>query len=352
MPTLISKRFFRFLALIALALPILATGSDPAASQRLRERAEALDIQGMPWRKFVAKRGPSRFDLDSLVSGTASKAAALSLAEAAKLAYEDSDEIRRTTRDWGLPDFQFLDSGRTQGFIASNDRVLLIAFRGTYEFLDWIDNLNVGMVERKYGDQFIGLHSGFLGAYLNVEKDVREAVANADGRQIWMTGHSLGGAIATIAAAELKTYLGGAQVVTFGQPRVGFEALQGYINGGYIERFQRYVNREDPVSALPPKLYFLDSLWPWRHVDRLSHVDHAGARSRSLSAEKALSAEPDIMDQGEFETFREELRRLREAEAEGGPKTRSLKLLNIRGRARSLSDHWMDNYIRAIERME
>lgn len=55
------------------------------------------------------------------------------------------------------------------------------------------------------------------------------AIKAEDG--IYITGHSLGGAMAALAAAEVQDTLGGVkQLITFGEPRAGNEALASYIS--------------------------------------------------------------------------------------------------------------------------
>lgn len=67
------------------------------------------------------------------------------------------------------------------------------------------------------------------------------------------TGHSLGGAIATLAAASARAANGSADLYTYGSPRVGNTAFVEYVEslpgGNY-----RLTHSADPVPLLPPSV--------------------------------------------------------------------------------------------------
>ncbi len=68
---------------------------------------------------------------------------------------------------------------------------------------------------------------------------------------VWATGHSLGGAMATIAGLRHRF----TDVVTFGEPRVGRRVAAGFKAEGHT----RYVHGQDPVPNLPP------DWWPFNY---------------------------------------------------------------------------------------
>jgi pimeloyl-ACP methyl ester carboxylesterase len=87
------------------------------------------------------------------------------------------------------------------------------------------------------------IHRGFLGRDLRALSD----------RKIYATGHSLGGAMATIAALRWPFE----RVVTFGEPRVGRGITEEF--KGSPQSHTRYISGDDPVTKLPP------TSWPFAY---------------------------------------------------------------------------------------
>lgn len=131
---------------------------------------------------------------------------------------------------------------------------VIVAFRGTVpEYLpNWIvdlEMLSTICVYATRGSSSGGhgsVHCGFLTAYATVKQQLLSALTDIinstspSALTLSFTGHSLGGALATVAAADIQTSLGelhpsGAylpsfvtRVVTFGSPRVGDKAFANY----------------------------------------------------------------------------------------------------------------------------
>lgn len=127
----------------------------------------------------------------------------------------------------------------------------MVVFRGTNDLHGWVENLRAGWTGHPWGD----VHAGFLRCWDVLQRRVRLAVGD---RRAVLTGHSLGGAMATLAAASLSRVL---EVVTFGCPRVGDRQFaKSYLVGG--PPTTRYVHRFDPVPLVPAWLT------GWRHVCR------------------------------------------------------------------------------------
>jgi hypothetical protein len=118
--------------------------------------------------------------------------------------------------------------------VDGRDDALVVAFRGTdsSNIHNWIIDLMIGQMSPYQGCPGCGVHSGFYAAWTALSEHVVNSLddfARASHPRpppILVTGHSLGSALATLAAYELS--LGGypvRRVVTFGSPRVGNDAF-------------------------------------------------------------------------------------------------------------------------------
>lgn len=141
------------------------------------------------------------------------------------------------------------------------------------------------------------VHSGFAKALELVEDRVAAATKNPPGRVV-MTGHSLGAALATLAASRHAD----SRLYTFGSPRVGNAAFAATISR---ERHRRYVDFVDAVTTVPPPLGTLAyvHLEPATFIDAegILHPDLPDAQIRDLQA-KAGSRRLDV--EGLVEHFR------------------------------------------------
>ncbi|KAF9482264.1 alpha/beta-hydrolase [Pholiota conissans] len=133
------------------------------------------------------------------------------------------------------------DISATQGFVVRDDsrKEIIVAFRGTLEIADAFVDLQILFTPLKstglsgFGDAQV--HTGFLFAYNVVASTVLSTVkaqaAAYPSYKIIATGHSLGGATASLAAVSIKSALPNATVklYTYGQPRVGNAAFATYV---------------------------------------------------------------------------------------------------------------------------
>lgn len=173
----------------------------------------------------------------------------------------------------------FLDNPTTDTQVAlwrdMSRKRLVVAFRGT-EQAKWKDLLTDLMLvpaglnpERIGGDfkQEVQVHSGFLSAYDSVRTRIMRLIRQVvgyidDGPQplsewhVYVTGHSLGGALATLLALELSssqlTKLGVISVTmyNFGSPRVGNKKFAEVYNEKVCDSW-RVVNHRDIIPTVP-----------------------------------------------------------------------------------------------------
>ncbi|MBI5863225.1 MAG: lipase family protein [Planctomycetes bacterium] len=209
-----------------------------------------------------------------------SRCNAYSLGEAARLAYtREPNSVSATLADWGFEPPTLLDHRDTQGFVARNDSIILIAFRGTEprELADWLTDIDARLVAGPGGK----VHQGFLGALFDVWWELRAAIDAqqdpAHPRTLWFTGHSLGAALATLATAKLRIEEDKpvAGLYTFGSPRVGDSEFSGRFDVDFRARTFRFVNNRDVVTRIPPRLL------GYRHVGVECYFDGDGVFSQS-----------------------------------------------------------------------
>jgi len=109
------------------------------------------------------------------------------------------------------------------------------------------------------------VHKGFYNSYLSIARQVNLAakslLADCQHCHVYITGHSLGGAIATLAAADLYSVTPDLTLYTFGSPRVGDLAFATYFDKVVPDTF-RLVHNADLVPHIPQR--FLG----FRHVSR------------------------------------------------------------------------------------
>ncbi|MBI2313733.1 MAG: lipase family protein [Betaproteobacteria bacterium] len=215
---------------------------------------------------------------------------ALALGRLARLAYDTPQEIQRQCRAWGLPRCRFIEHQETQAFVAGNDNLVAVAFRGTEpgRLKDWMTDAGTDFVEGSFGQ----VHGGFHRALQGVRAAVREAIdefQGGAGRSLWFTGHSLGAALATLAVAQLrqedKPVYG---LYTFGQPRTGDREFERTFNQDFKPRCFRFVNNNDLVTRVPPRASGFSHVGTFLYFDRDGKLqDDPGFWYRFLDGMKA-----------------------------------------------------------------
>lgn len=174
-----------------------------------------------------------------------------------KTAYEDDHEMMKfLAQGMGFEECQIFKMANSAAYALIGDEVVVIAFRGT-EFTSLSDWQTDAYTKFKLVPGVGRMHSGFYNAYEDVRRDVEHTLRNHEGKKIWLTGHSLGGAMAVVCAVQLnRKNLGRPHIVTFGQPRVGDNSTARWIDGKFFRKYQRIVNDNDIVPRLPPTWYF------------------------------------------------------------------------------------------------
>ena len=122
-------------------------------------------------------------------------------AEVSALAYHDGTRAKRELKKIGFTNYKFLDNDGAQAHIFNNKENLVIAFRGTEpkQFSDIkADLLAIKRKSRTEGR----VHMGFKLELRKLWNDITGLIDKKK-QQIWICGHSLGGAMATLCASRL-----------------------------------------------------------------------------------------------------------------------------------------------------
>lgn len=189
---------------------------------------------------------------------------------------DDPDPTAQPTRppQWTLRN----DSTDTTAGVYRNGTVIFVAFAGTQSMVDWRTNINIlgDRVPDNWGcggaASMMRTHRGFTKAFNSVSDEMLRALnaefttSTTPTTRIVFCGHSLGGALATMAAMfaccrvpALQPYI---SVITFGAPQVGDAHFVKFFNQ-VVPRCVRVVNPMDPVPrVLQAQLVHVKGYYP------------------------------------------------------------------------------------------
>jgi pimeloyl-ACP methyl ester carboxylesterase len=173
---------------------------------------------------------------------------ALYLAHASDIAYHRAPAKAAMER-LGLEAIAFRHKvTRTRGFLGMCDTHAVLAFRGSdpVTLPTWLTDVVVRLVERADYDGRV--HLGFSSALKHTWYKIERLLDLVNGKPLFLTGHSMGGALAVLTACRLaKRNRPAVATYTFGAPRVGDPTFCD----GYSLPTYRIVNRLDLVPEMP-----------------------------------------------------------------------------------------------------
>ena len=201
----------------------------------------------------------------------------LNLADLAKDSYLPPSErspryIYATDEDTDAQAYFSVENLRICGVLTE---CIVLAFRGTESAKDVMIDVSATRVplngkDTSFLESFLPgrgeplVHWGFYHQYRSILPEIKAFLReNAGITDVVCTGHSLGGALATIAAVDLKNRKVGNDkefsCITFGSPRVGNKMFAERFCDSTQGRSLRFVNNDDPIPLLP-------SSWRFHHV--------------------------------------------------------------------------------------
>jgi hypothetical protein len=227
------------------------------------------------------------------------------LADLAEQAY-DVDErwaegavVSTVSNCWSLVKFiEYVDDGSwvdTQLFVAQNKHTgdVVVCFRGSQESTDTWTDISVRAVDWTLDNGTVveeSVHNGFNKGYQRIKGTLRSTlfstlneIAGADTR-IYFTGHSLGGALTTLAALDLATPLVDAGydrkniiLYTFGAPRSISQRLTPYFSARVPNAYAVAILR-DFITHIPETPLGSNR---WEHIPNMVVLQGSGSRTRA-----------------------------------------------------------------------
>jgi len=233
-------------------------------------------------------------------------AIAKELAQCSSDVYLSPVEAEEVFKKRGYKSVASLNSSTLVGYVASLGDTSVIMFRGTNpsEIQDWFINLSNRSRKVDHGN----VHAGFWTGYDSLHGQLAKVLEASKPKKVWITGHSLGGALAVVCAYRLSSMenLEIAGVMTFGQPKVGNPAFCKHMDVTLRGRMVHFVNESDLVPRVPPSFDHFGSLvWYKGGGIRRSQPPMLAMRSGPEGGGEALSEDEFVeipeMTEEEFE---------------------------------------------------
>ena len=212
-----------------------------------------------------------KFDLKSKLSGPIENLSlieqSLLFAELASICYYNERTVKPLIEELGFASSTYYERDGAQAYIFAGERDTVVACRGT-EPNEWNDIRADANATSALAETVGKVHSGFKQEVDDLWPEL-EATLIDNKHTLWFTGHSLGGAMATICAgrcflSHIESMPAG--LFTYGSPRVGDKRYVNYCDINHI----RWVNNNDIVTRVPPA-------WlGFRHSGKEMYLDAKG----------------------------------------------------------------------------
>ena len=188
----------------------------------------------------------------------------LLFAELASLAYSEEASAAPLVRQINLTETLFVERDGAQAYVFGNEHDCIVACRGTEP--TEMNDLRADVDATSVLAETVGrVHRGFKKEVDDLWPELEEQLVS-NRRTLWFSGHSLGGAMATICAGRCHlSHIKSTpkELFTFGSPRVG---NRRYVHHVALTPY-RWVNNNDIVTRVPP-------VWMgYRHTGRVMYID-------------------------------------------------------------------------------
>ena len=277
---------------------------------------------------------------------------AMVLADLSHLAYLKPEFIEKQMTQWHYHSFTWIEDVNTdtQSFVAAKGEHLVVCFRGTGSGKDWVVDANLFKT-----DSFDGkgrVHRGFKSALDSVWDRIAATLSTfGDDKKVFFTGHSLGAALAQLAAYRQATSGTNpvAGVYVYGSPRIGNPTYKTVYNKHIGDKTFLHINNLDLVPQVPPRIL------GYRHVGNTpNRFDIGHELSNPVASTHDEDQEVERLDELPLElqaTIREDLRA-----ANGSIKASTLFLevkpeklqtvtYSTKVETGAIDDHSMDQYL-------
>ena len=182
------------------------------------------------------------------------------------------------------------------------DGSVVVALRGTRTTEDAIVNLDVTLIGNPYGAGRV--HRGFLEQYQAIRPELQQTLGDVirSGDVLFLTGHSLGAALATLAYDDLRGARAVEACVTFGSPKVGDSTYARHLERVGAGTLRVWSNALDPMCTMPARDYCTPMTlvervaedrgsWNANHAMRL-YLEQTRRRSERWGRERDAWLEP------------------------------------------------------------
>lgn len=267
------------------------------------------------------------------------------MAKLSEIAYQPPVDAEKTFEHLGFVKVNSFRDSSLSGYVVSIDGSAVIVFRGTDNKFDWYFNLNAYTLETTNGQ----IHRGFYNGYQSLKPQIDKILDQIKPNRIWVTGHSLGGAMALVCALDIverkKTIFEG--VMTFGQPLVTSSELAFHIDTVLLGKYARFVNENDLVARVPPNMKDCGSL--------VMFQDGIVFRSKQKQKQFGGAIGENSADSNEIELtplspkeFEETKQKMKQHLAQNGASSTEKGMAGAY--PFSIDDHSMGNYIDKIKK--